>query len=235
MAAASIGTKLLIGANSVAELTSIGGLDLSADTIETTTLDSDGWRTFAQGLKDGGEVSISGYFNPGDTNGQLAVKDGLDNGTLLPLVIIFPSLGAQWNFNGIVTGLSTSAELEDNISFEATIKVSGKPSLGLTPSAGPTAISVTGAGGTLAPTFTKTTPYYTYAGVTATSVNVTVTAAGHNISMFVNGQFVQTLQSGVASNPIALSSIGTSADIIVTVSEPGKTQRLYEIIAVKTA
>ena len=48
----SIGTKIKIGANSIAELTSIGGLDLTADTIEKTVLDSpDGWREFIQGME----------------------------------------------------------------------------------------------------------------------------------------------------------------------------------------
>ena len=70
MAKKAQGTKLKIGANSIAELTSIGGLSLSADTIDVTTLDSDGYREFIQGMKDGGEVSISGYFNPADTNGH---------------------------------------------------------------------------------------------------------------------------------------------------------------------
>lgn len=235
MAGSSIGTKLMVGNNSVSELTSINGLDLSADTIETTTLDGDGWRTFAQGLKDAGESSISGFFNPGDTNGQIALKDAFDNGTLLPLKIVFPSIGAEWSFQGVVTGISTGAEMEDNISYECTVKVSGKPSLGVTPSAGPTTIAISGTGGALAPAFNRNTAYYAYSGVTATSVSVTVTAAGHNIALFVNGQYVQALQSGVASSPISLPSVGASANIIISVAEPGKAQRLYEVIAVKTA
>ena len=69
MATKGMGTKFNIGAEgskkTVAELTEIGGMELSADTIEVTTLDStDGYREFMQGLKDAGEVSLSGYFNP---------------------------------------------------------------------------------------------------------------------------------------------------------------------------
>ena len=37
MAGASLGTKFLIGTFSVADLTSIGGIDISADTIDVST------------------------------------------------------------------------------------------------------------------------------------------------------------------------------------------------------
>lgn len=124
----SLGTKLKKGTTAIAELTSIDGLDLSADTIETTTLDSaDGYRTFTQGLKDAGEVSISGYFDP--TAHESLLTDFEDGGENAYTITFPPGIGYEWGFNGIVTGFTTGAELEDNISFEATLKVSGKPTL----------------------------------------------------------------------------------------------------------
>lgn len=133
MAVAAMGTKLKIGTASVAELTEISGLDISADTIETTTLDSGGWRTFVQGVKDAGEVSLSGYFNPDDTDGQKALVDAFNAGTVLALTIDFPvALGAKWTFSGIVTQITTGASMEDSISFEANVKVTGSPTLTLT-------------------------------------------------------------------------------------------------------
>ena len=63
----ALGTKLKKGQNYVAELTEISGIDMSADTIDVTTLNStSGFREFVAGLKDGGEVGISGFFYPGD-------------------------------------------------------------------------------------------------------------------------------------------------------------------------
>lgn len=233
----AIGTKLKIGANSIAELTSISGMDLSADTLETTTLDSiGGYRTFMQGLKDAGEVSISGFFNSADTNGQIALYNSFDSGSLLSYVILFPALlGAEWDFSGIVTKIKTDAAMEDLIPFEATIKVSGKPSLGLTTSGGLTALALTGAGGVISPAFNNGNYFYAFSGVTATSITVTATAANHNLALYVNGAFVQNLTSGTASNSIPLASIGTTADIIIVAYENGKTQKIYEVIAVKTA
>lgn len=231
----SIGTKLKIGANSITELTSIGGLDLSADTIESTTLDSDGWRTFIQGLKDGGEVSFSGFFNPADTNGQKAVYDAFDSGAVTAFTILFPStMGAQWDFDAIVTGISTGAELEDGISFEGTLKVTGAPSLGLTASTGLSALALTGAGGALSPAFANGTYYYTFDGVTATSVTVTATAASHTLDLYVDGVFTQTLTSGSASSAIAMAEVG-SKKLTILARENGKTTKTYEIIVVKTA
>ena len=129
MATAGIGTKLKKGTTEIASLTSIGGLNISADTIETTTLDSDGWRTFIGGLKDAGEVPLSGYF----IKEHKTFVEDLEVGTVGEYSIEFPpSLGASWTFNAIVTAFSTNTELEDAIGFEATLKVSGKPTLTIT-------------------------------------------------------------------------------------------------------
>ena len=66
MATRSIGTVLNIGQGPtpapvpVAGLTSIGGLELSADTIDVTKLDSaGGYREFIGGFKDGGPLLLS--------------------------------------------------------------------------------------------------------------------------------------------------------------------------------
>ncbi|MDN4069936.1 phage tail tube protein [Paenibacillus vini] len=129
----AVGTKLMFGTTPVAELTSIGGLELSADTIDVTSLDSDGgYREFIGGFKDGGEVSISGFFNPGDA-GQAAVYAAFNSGARTACEIQFPAaLKASWTFDAVVTAFSTGAELEEAVSFEATLKVSGEPTLVIT-------------------------------------------------------------------------------------------------------
>src|SRR5690606_13075173 len=132
MAKRALGTKLQIGKDSpvtVAGLTSIGGLELSADTIDVTTLDSDGgYREFIAGFKDAGEVSLEGYLELEEGKGQKDLYDLFESGGTEDFTISFPN-GAKWEFKGVVTGFSTSADLEDPLSFSATIKVSGKPTL----------------------------------------------------------------------------------------------------------
>lgn len=137
MATRSLGTVLKIGkdvsATKIGGLTEIGGIELSADTLDNTTLESDGgYREFIGGFKDAGEVSLSGYLEINSSNGQKKMYDTFETGDVQDFAIEFPeSIGAKWAFKGVVTGFSTGASLEDLISFGATIKVSGKPTLTL--------------------------------------------------------------------------------------------------------
>jgi predicted secreted protein len=231
----SVGTKLQIGLNYVAGLTSIAGIAKTADTLDTTTLDSDGgYRTFTGGFKDGGEVSLSGYFEPGD-EGQRALEAAFEAGDAAPFKIIFPAdLGVSWDFQGVVTAVSTSAELEELVSFEATVKVSGKPTLVSAPSAGLTGLTLTGAGGTLSPTFDNGNYYYTYSGVSANSVTITATAAGHTLKLYVDGAYKQDLTTGVASQAINLIA-NAAKKLTIVAQEPGKSQVVYEVVVTKAA
>lgn len=131
MPVVAMGTVIKKGTTAVASLTSIDGVSVSADTIESTTLDTvGGYRTFVNGLKDAGEVSVSGYFTYSAHNTLLA---DFEAGTSNSYTIEFPdratTKGTTWSFSGIVTAFGTSADLEDMVSFEATIKLTGKPTL----------------------------------------------------------------------------------------------------------
>ncbi|WP_245585961.1 phage tail tube protein [Paenibacillus pinihumi] len=134
MAERALGTKLEIGegtaAKSIGQLKSISSPSMSQETIDVTTLESDGgYREVIGSFKDGGEVSASGFFKPSDP-GQAAAYKAYDESTVESFAIKFPvTLGARWVFKGVVTAFSTSAELEEAVSFEITIKVSGKPEL----------------------------------------------------------------------------------------------------------
>ena len=232
----ALGTTLSINGNAIAELTEINGLDLSADTIDTTTLDAaDGHRTFIQGLKDAGEVSLSGNFYPGDTNGQKALLTAFNNGTADTYIITFPtSMGATWTFTGIVTKYTTGAGLEDAVSFEASIKVTGKPALGVTASTGLSALSLTGTAGDTTPDVAADTHYYTHTFTTDESITITVTAANHTIKLYVNDVYMQELASGSASAEITGFDAGTSKKLTVIAYESGKTPKVYTIVAVRT-
>jgi predicted secreted protein len=123
-------TKLKVGASVYNSITSIGGLSLSADTIDVTTLDSaNGFREYIQGFRDGGEVQISGFFDPLDTNGQMATLTNLGDGSIDSYTIEFTSIGYKWTFDAIVTAFTTNAAVGDAIGWEATLKVTGKPLL----------------------------------------------------------------------------------------------------------
>ena len=127
----SMGTVLRKGPDALANLTSIDGVGVSSDTIETTNLSVEGgYRTFVTSLKDAGEVSISGHFDFESHNTLLA---DFEDGSVDTYTIEFPdkgtTTGTTWTFSAVCSAFSTSVEMEDLISFEATLKVSGKPTL----------------------------------------------------------------------------------------------------------
>lgn len=127
----ALGTKLLKGEQAIGGLTSIGGIEITADEIDVTTLDSDGgYKEFIGGFKDAGEVTIEGFFDS-ENEGQLAMQESLDNGLAEDYKITFPTKPqAEWNFKAVVTGFKVGdADVNGNITFGATLRVSGKPTL----------------------------------------------------------------------------------------------------------
>jgi hypothetical protein len=127
----AMGTTLKKATVAIASLTSIDGVVVSADTIETTALDNEsGYRSFVTSLKDAGEVSLSGHF---EYTPHSPLLSDFEDGSLDTYTIEFPDVGTTtgttWTFSAVVTGFATSVELEDLISFEATLKISGKPTL----------------------------------------------------------------------------------------------------------
>ena len=131
-----LGTTISIGSTPtvIGNLTEIGGLSLSADTIDVTTLSSSGgYREFIAGFKDAGEVSLSGFFDNTAGQGQAELYTAFQSGAVSDFIITFPvSTKTTWTFEGVVTGFETSTGIEDPISFSASIKVSGSPTLATT-------------------------------------------------------------------------------------------------------
>lgn len=114
----------------IAHLTSISGISASAETIDITALDSTGgYREFLASFKDGGEVSVSGFFDHEDA-GQQALIAAFNDETKDSYAIEFPeSVDAKWTFDAVVSAIETSAEVGNAVAFSATLKVSGKPIL----------------------------------------------------------------------------------------------------------
>lgn len=135
----SVGTKLLIEPKSgdadvaVGGLKSISGIDVNADEVEVTDMgNTDGYREYLPGFKDGGEVPVSGYMD-GEDGGQDRMYELLESGDVVNCKIQFPAkIGKTWSFKAGVTKFTTSAEVDDAITFDATLKVSGKPTLAAT-------------------------------------------------------------------------------------------------------
>lgn len=126
----SVGTKFNIDDTAVGGLTSIGGVEVSAETIDVTALDNTtGYKEYLGGFKDGGEVPLEGFLD-GDDAGQDAMYAAMEDQEVHQFSIVFPAaIGKTWSFPGVVTKFATSAALNDGIKYSASVKVTGKPTL----------------------------------------------------------------------------------------------------------
>ena len=130
----SVGTKFTIGGKTVGGLTSIGGVEVSAETSDVTSLDNkDGYKEFLGGFKDGGEVSLEGYLD-GTDEGQTAGYEAFESQEVVQCAIVFPeAIKKTWSFSGVVTKYKAGdASLNDALKFALSVKISGKPTLAAT-------------------------------------------------------------------------------------------------------
>lgn len=109
----------------VADVTSVDVLDMSADTIDVSAHDSPAqWREFTAGMKDGGELSMDINYDPA-VHGTLSTAVG---GNPKNMKIVMPDAGAaEVAFAGIITGFSAQAPFDDKLSATVTVKVTGVP------------------------------------------------------------------------------------------------------------
>lgn len=232
-AKSAFGTTLKKGAVAIAEVTSIGGPSLSADTLDVSSHGSAyGYREFVQGMRDGGEISIEGNFIPGNA-GQIALKTDFDDGSLDEYVITFPTaMATTWTFNAIVIGFETSAPFDDKASFTASMKVSGKPTLGVSASAGLTTpwFSVSESGVIIPDPANDDYTYVVSFLTGVTSFTITPTAAEGTIKVDGN-----TVVSGEASSAIALGDAETVTKVEITVEETNKTRVTYTLYCSRAA
>jgi hypothetical protein len=235
-----LGTTISIGGTTIGNLTDISGVNDSVETMEVTTLAST-VKDYIPGIFDGGEVTISGFFEPGNA-GQSALNTAFAAGTESQVIITFPSsMGATWTFNALVTSRTTGATISDPVSFEATLLLTSAPNLGTTASTGASALDILADDGSSAltgyditPAFATGTYYYAATYNTDTDYTVKVTAASHTIKLYIDGTYIEDLTSGTASS-VQLQSADTSTEVKVIAYEDGKNPVTYRVMLARTA
>ena len=114
----------------IANVGDIEGLGRAREAIEVTTHDSpDKYREFVKGLKDGGEVTLTINFDPGETSHQALDADFEEDELRAYQIVALPGEPDEMTceFNALITDLSDSYPVEDKMEREVTIKISGKP------------------------------------------------------------------------------------------------------------
>lgn len=114
----------------IGKINSLSGPGIARDAVEVTHMQSpNGYREFIPGLKDGGEVTAEINFLPADA-GLTTLLAQLDDSQLSACKITLPTTPAyEWSFDAIVTGLPVEIPMDDKMTMEVTLKVSGKPTL----------------------------------------------------------------------------------------------------------
>lgn len=113
-------------ADVVANLTSIGAVSVQTDEIDTTTLDSGDYKEFNAGMKDSGEIAISG--NLLDDGGFSRLQPLFDSSKLTKWGITSEgSTEACIQGTGFLKSLEWGERTPDgSLTFSATVRISGK-------------------------------------------------------------------------------------------------------------
>lgn len=127
----SLGTVLKKGSTEIGGLTSIGAVEVTAESIDVTTLE-DEYRKYEKGLKDTSEISIEGFLKDGTA--LQAMQEAFDSDQTESFTIEFPTTPTtpkiSWSFSALVIGFSTGdVSVGEPLTFGATLKISDEPTL----------------------------------------------------------------------------------------------------------
>jgi hypothetical protein len=127
----SDGSGFVTALTDIAQISSLSGPNLQADTIDVTTHDSvNATREFVSGLIDAGEFTVGLIFDPNVVT-HTAMWNDLVARTSASFALHFPTLLAMsWGFEGYVTGFGPiEAQPDGAVTTTVTMKLSGAPNV----------------------------------------------------------------------------------------------------------
>ena len=233
------GTTFTWDGDPVGFLTRVGPVSLTIAKQDTTVLSAvNAFKSMLPGLLDPGDVELEGLFRPDDTGQAGMIADMLTR-TEKAFIIAFPTAisTSTWTGNAYVTSFEAGdATPEGVIPWRATISITGKPTLGVTLSAGMTVMVAeeeTGAANIpYSPACAVGT--YTYMAdavidTASTYVKLTITAAAPQVitatCLGVEHPLVTTVQSGA----IVIGAAGTVTPLYIKTQEALKSARNYTL------
>lgn len=231
------GTVFTWDGDPVGELTRIGPVNITISKQDSTNMaPANAFKTMLPGLLDPGDVDLEGWFRPGDT-GQAGMLADMLSRTVKAFVIDFPTAisTSTWTGNAYVTAFSAGdATPEGIIPWTATISITGKPTLGVTASAGMTGLLAEEEDASNIPySPTVGVAVYTYIGdgpvdTACTYVKITVTSADTVITATCLG-VEHVLTTTVKSEAITIDSAGEVTPIYIKTQASLKSARNYTL------
>lgn len=219
----------------VGELTRIGDVNLTIAKQDSTNLaPANAFKTILPGLIDPGDVEIEGWFTPSDTGQAGMIADMLTR-TVKAFIIAFPTSisTSTWTGNAYVMAFATREITNEGIiPWSATISITGKPTLGVTLSAGLTVLVAEEEDTTNIPySPAAAVGTYTYIAdavidVASTYVKITVTSADDVITATCLG-VEHVLTTTVKSEAITIGGATTVTPIYIKTQATGKSARNY--------
>ena len=99
--------------------------ELAVEDVDITThADTDLWKKYIAGWKDGGEISVEFLYTAADAGATALLADLGGNASTFE--VVFPD-SSVWEFDAYVKGFSHAAPLEDVMTGSATLKITGEP------------------------------------------------------------------------------------------------------------
>jgi len=130
MALNGCAVTIKLGTNDIAGINNITW-DAVADMLDVTDFDSSCNREFLNGLR-GTTMTISGDYEPGDTNGQVVLQNAFLNGTLLtttakPVYTVDGTNG--FTGDAYVSAFSINPTVEGKVVISVTLQITGTVSI----------------------------------------------------------------------------------------------------------
>ncbi|MCP4525476.1 MAG: hypothetical protein GY833_06160 [Aestuariibacter sp.] len=232
--AVATGTACSWNSNPIAELTSINGVEITADFVEMSNHDSsDDFREWLPTMFSVSDVVVEGNWKSSDT-AQVAIHTDMLAKTSRTVVITAPNSSWTWTCTCYVANLKISSDaIDGKQEFTATFKTSGKPTLGISASTDADPIVLTGnVGGAMTQFHAGGSGYsasvYDYGaeGAGDATFTVTVTAGAAESIVLTHGSNTYSLTSATPSSALALTAGGLET-ITIKVTDSGKVPITY--------
>ncbi|GHH83866.1 phage tail tube protein [Streptomyces capitiformicae] len=116
----------------IASVEDLSGPSRTRNMIDVSAHDSpDNYREFVKGMKDGGEVTATINYQPGETTHQALDADFEEDELRDYQLVLLPGDADEhtWDFTAGISDISDEFPLDDKMAREVTFKISGKPTL----------------------------------------------------------------------------------------------------------
>ena len=125
------GLTLKKGSVAIAQIDDMGDFGEASSDVNVTSHDTSGnYEEFIQGMKDGGELSITCVYSKTDTSGQIAAITDCQAGTRSTYTITFAAgtgTGSTWSALMHIKSYKIKAPIKDAITIAFVFKIDGQP------------------------------------------------------------------------------------------------------------